>query len=136
MRRPSASPKCLIGVTVLLASLAASQQPASPSPAKDTVAVDFSMEHANAAAPGSPFHPNETIKVHFNIRDKISGAPLDGLHPAAWLDLHGEKDPADPVPCKQRVQKLLNANFLAAPEVDLNGYYVLVMNSDASISVV
>jgi YVTN family beta-propeller protein len=84
--------------------------------------------------------------VRFSIRDKVSGIPLDGLHPAAWLDLHneelhsedphGEKQPAAPVPCKERVQKLLNASALSRPEIDLNSYYVLVMNDNASISVI
>jgi YVTN family beta-propeller protein len=136
VRAFSPRPKSLIGIVLLLGSLASPQQPARPLAARDTVAVDFSMDHANSSASGAPFRQGETVRVRFSVRDKVSGAPLDGLHPAAWLDLHGEKDPADPVPCRQRVQKLLNANFLALPEIDLNGYYVLVMNNDTSISVV
>ena len=136
--RNSAKPKSLIAAVLLMGSLAAPQQPSSggSSVARDTVAVDFSMDHTNSSASDAPFRQGETIRLRFTVRDKISGAPLNGLHPAAWLDLHGEKDPVAPVPCKQRVQKLLNANFLAPPEIDLNGYYVLVMNADASISVV
>ena len=74
--------------------------------------------------------------VRFSIHDKVSGVPLDGLHPAAWMDLHGEKEPADPAPCKERVKKLLNASVLSRPEIDLNSYYVLVMNDNATISVI
>jgi YVTN family beta-propeller protein len=127
----------LPGILILLASPAATQQSdASPS-ARDTVKVEFSIDHTNSSLPSSsPLHPGEIVKVRFKIQDKISGTPLDGLHPAAWLDLHGEKEPPEAAPCKDRVRKLLNANFLFPPEIDLNGYYVVVMNNDATVKVV
>jgi YVTN family beta-propeller protein len=128
----------LVGALLMLLPLAAaSQQPGDTLPARDTVKVEFSIDHTNSSLPsGQPLRTGEIVKVHFNIRDKVSGTPLEGLHPAAWLDLHSEKEPADPVPCKDRVRKLLNANFLSPPEVDLNGYYVVVMNNDASVTVI
>lgn len=129
---------CLAVVLLLFVPLVKSQQPADSAPsAKDTVKVEFSINHTNSAVlPASAFHPGETVKVRFSIHDKVSGAPLDGLHPAAWLDLHGEKETSASVPCKERVRKLLNTNFLSPPEIDLNGYYVIVMNNDATVSVV
>lgn len=126
-----------VGILMLLTSPAIPQQSSGSPPARDTIKVEFSIVHTNSSlSVGSPLRTGEIVKVRFGIRDKVSGTPLDGLHPAAWLDLHGEKEPGDPVPCKERVQKLLNANFLPPSAIDLNGYYVIVMNSDATITVV
>jgi len=129
---------------MMLASSASAQQPSgTPPPARDTVAVEFSMSQADSSLPSSSHvRQGENVVVRFSIRDKVSGVPLDGLHPAAWLDLHnnedlhGEKELAAPVPCKERVQKLLNASTLSRPEIDLNSYYVIVMNDNATISVI
>jgi len=134
---------------ILTGTLSASAQQSSgpPPPAKDNVAVEFSMSQADSSLPSSShFHQGENVMVRFSIRDKVSGAPLDGLHPAAWLDLHsedlhsgdlhGEKEAAAPVPCKERVKKLLNASALSRPEIDLNSYDVIVMNDNATISVI
>jgi YVTN family beta-propeller protein len=45
---------------------------------------------------------------------------------------------ADPskVSCKDRVQRILNADVVSRPEVDLNTYFVLVLNRDPSITIV
>jgi YVTN family beta-propeller protein len=127
----------LLSTCWMLPLPAAPQQSSGAPPARDTVKVEFSIDHTNSSlAPGSAFHVGEIVNVRFSIRDKVSGIPLEGLHPAAWLDLHGEKEPADPAPCKDRVRKLLNANFLSPPEIDLNGYYVVVMNRDSTVTVV
>jgi DNA-binding beta-propeller fold protein YncE len=129
----------LIGLFLILATGVSGAQLAapSPSPARDMVAVDFSMNPADSTSPpSSHFRPGENVIVRFSIRDKVSGTPLEGIHPAAWLDLHGEKDPPASVSCKERVRKLLNASFLSRPEIDLNSYYVIVMNDDATLSVV
>src|SRR5205807_2208767 len=111
------------------------QSGTASAPARDTVKVEFSMNDTNSQPSSQHFHQGETVTLRFSISDKVSGTPLSGLHPAAWMELHGEKESAAPVSCKERVQKLLNTNFLSHPELDLNSYYVLVMNDDSTITI-
>ncbi|HEX5716574.1 MAG TPA: hypothetical protein VF179_10470 [Thermoanaerobaculia bacterium] len=64
-----------------------------------------------------------------------TGAPLGGLYPAAWMDRLAAKE-KDPEACRKKTQGFLGGTFLSRPELDLNTYYVLAMNDDATISVV
>jgi DNA-binding beta-propeller fold protein YncE len=73
--------------------------------------------------------------VRFHVRDKVSGTPLEGRHPAAWIDPKNADEAQRPVVCKDRVKSLLSSEIPGRPAIDLNTYYVLVMNNDASITV-
>ena len=77
--------------------------------------------------------------LRFRIRDRVSGQPLAGVAPGAWLD------PAQPAAdlqqgrehsCKSRVGMFLKSSIGARPLLDLNSYFLLVMNRDASVSVI
>ncbi|MDR0279552.1 MAG: YncE family protein [Paucimonas sp.] len=81
----------------------------------------------------------EFADVGFRISDSASGQPLAGLAPGAWLDPQAAA--ADLAQgrehsCKSRVGVFLKSNIGARPLLDLNSYFLLVMNRDASISVV
>ena len=75
-------------------------------------------------------------RVRVEMRDGHTGKPLSAVYPAAWLDLlpPGEGEEADS--CKTKVETFLGGSLLSQAEVDLNVFYVLALNDDASISVV
>ena len=101
---------------------------------KEGIAVTF--EPDAIAGPGTPIHSHEDARFTFRISDTASENPLQGLRPAAWLDLRRSKDPTDAQACTRKVAAFLGDNLLSVPAVDLNAWYVLAMNEDASISVV
>ena len=76
--------------------------------------------------------------VTFRITDASTGEPIKGRYPAAWMDLaqaweaKGDK----PMSCKDRVSTYLQGIVGVRPMIDLNSHFLLVMNSDASISVI
>ena len=76
--------------------------------------------------------------VTFRILDANTGEPLKGRYPAAWMDLaqaweaKGDK----PMSCKDRVTIYLQGIVGVRPMIDLNSHFLLVMNRDASISVI
>lgn len=79
--------------------------------------------------------PGDATAFRFQLRDSTSGRPLSGLRPAAWLGLR--RDPAKPaVDCKRQIAGYLAGDLFSRAEVDLNSYFVLAMNDEASISVV
>ncbi|WP_433739982.1 YncE family protein [Pseudomonas putida] len=81
----------------------------------------------------------EFADVQFRVTDKASGQPLAGVAPGAWLDPEttaADKAQGREQSCKARVGVFLKSNIGARPLLDLNSYFLLVMNRDASVSVV
>lgn len=81
----------------------------------------------------------EFADVRFRVTDKASGEPLSGVAPGAWLDpetVAADQAQGRDQSCKARVGVFLKSNIGARPLLDLNGYFLLVMNRDASVSVV
>lgn len=122
---------------------AAPAAPFLPAPAagasgavRQGIAVDFSLEPAGPApAEGHGLREDEAARLRFTVRDAATGTPVAGGSPAAWMERLAEgKSAAEG--CTARVQSFLAGNVFDQPELDLNAYYVLALNDDASISVV
>jgi DNA-binding beta-propeller fold protein YncE len=120
-------------------------------------AVDHATLHHHAAAPSAPPQRVETAglaielaveplsgsgpvmesepaRVSLKIADVLSGVPLSRLAPGAWMD-HGAET-ASPADCKKKIETFVGGSLLGRPALDLNIYYVLALNEDATISVV
>ncbi|MBL8298087.1 MAG: YncE family protein [Rhodanobacteraceae bacterium] len=79
--------------------------------------------------------PGDATAFRFGLIDSTSGRPLSGLRPAAWLGLR--RDPSKPAAeCKRQIAGYLAGDLFRRADVDLNSYFVLAMNDEASISVV
>ncbi|HDS1705202.1 cytochrome D1 domain-containing protein [Pseudomonas putida] len=75
--------------------------------------------------------------IRFTLSDQTSGQPLSGMAPGAWID------PAQSAPagdreqsCKARVALFLKSSIGARPLLDLNSYFLLMLNNDASLTVI
>ena len=81
----------------------------------------------------------EFADVQFRVKDSTSGQPLSGVNPGAWLDpetVAADQAQGREKSCKSRVGVFLKSSIGARPLLDLNSYFLLVMNRDASVSVV
>ncbi|MBF6037669.1 YncE family protein [Pseudomonas sp. P154a] len=81
----------------------------------------------------------EFADVQFRVKDSTSGQPLSGVNPGAWLDpetVAADQAQGREQSCKSRVGVFLKSSIGARPLLDLNSYFLLVMNRDASVSVV
>ena len=81
----------------------------------------------------------EFADVRFRVTDTTSGQPLAGVAPGAWLDpqaVAADLAQGREHSCKSRVGVFLKSSIGARPLLDLNSYYLMVMNRDASVSVV
>lgn len=100
---------------------------------QDGLAVDMSVE---PVAGGGELREAQDVRVRLRISDAATGAPLTGLFPAAWLDLPPAGKAESARSCGEKISAFLGGSVLSPPEVDLNIYYVLALNQDATISVV
>ena len=107
---------------------------------REGLVVDFSVtpvpvpgKRPRAVLAGSP------AEVVFRVVDERTGKPVRSLYPGAWVDLakpwEGETA-AGGLPCKERVSLYLGGKVGIRPLVDLNSFFVLVLNRDPSISVI
>lgn len=104
---------------------------------RDGVAIDFQML---ALSPDGQLVEGTLADVRFQIRSAVTGQPLAGLAPGAWMDPAlvrevGTRDGRQ-LDCKARVGVYLKGVMGARPLLDLNSYYLLLLNKDPSISVI
>jgi Cytochrome D1 heme domain len=78
----------------------------------------------------------DNVEIGFTIRDEGSGNPMAGLNPAAWLAVSRPSPDEPRASCADLVRSALGQTVFSRPEVDLNAYYVMALNADATITVV
>ncbi len=102
---------------------------------RDGVTVEF---EARPLGSGGVLTEGAFANVRFKITDQNSGQPLSGVSPGAWLDpaLTGEAAKDRSNSCKARVALFLKSSIGARPLLDLNSYFLLVLNKDASLTVI
>lgn len=97
------------------------------------VRVEFAVTPINAGE----LVEGEYAKVSFRITDEATGNPVSSLNPGAWLDSTAEaKGGKGPGTCKERINIYLKGIVGMGPLLDLNSYYLLVLNREANISVI
>ena len=105
---------------------------------QDGVHVTLRMQPVDPS-PGHGLREGEDMRFEVEIRD-ASGRPMSGAFPAAWMDrLPADDDTAAATAdktCKDKLSGFISGSLLFQPELDLNVYYVLTLNHDASLSVV
>ncbi len=120
-------------LAVLLAGpVLASEGPVRQRIVETGIAVELAVEPAGAE--GGALVEGTDAVFRFRISDTATGTPLSGLYPAAWMELVHEG--VEGRGCAEKVRDFLGGGLFARPELDLNSYYVLSLNDDASITVV
>ncbi|MCO7595598.1 MULTISPECIES: cytochrome D1 [Pseudomonas] len=113
------------------------QAPADPQAlhrlSRDGVTVEFEARPLD----GGELREGSFANIRFKVSDQSSGQPLSGMAPGAWLDPAqaapaGDRDSS----CKARVALFLKSSIGARPLLDLNSYFLLVLNRDASLTVI
>ena len=104
---------------------------------REGIAIEFEIEPLNPdASARSEFREQDTVTFRFRITDSHTDTPLSGVYPAAWMDLRPAGSSTEALDCQTKVEAFIGGSLLASPELDLNVYYVLALNNDATISVV
>ncbi len=80
----------------------------------------------------------DRARLRFKITDQETGEPVSGLYPGAWMDLKktATGEASETLDCKERISLYLSGTTGMRPLLDMNSYFILAMNNDASISVI
>ncbi len=139
---------CLFGAWVLLvggshtAAREAASEPGSASP-KQAVMDRILHEGVEVTFSAGPEGPREILEgefatLRFTVKDVTTGSPLATLRPSVWLDMEKPTGPGASgaaLGCKEKIGLYLQGSMSYRPDIDLNSYFILSMNNDATISV-
>ncbi len=104
---------------------------------KNGIRINFEVAHIGILeGRGEPFREGDPVLFRFAVNDTTTGAPIPGVFPAAWLDLRRSDEIPAANSCEVKAQKYITGGTFSQADLDLNVYYVLAMNDDATISVV
>ncbi|HEX9204902.1 MAG TPA: YncE family protein [Candidatus Deferrimicrobiaceae bacterium] len=115
----------------------------SPAPARaekfsrEGVVVEFSYEPAGKRAGGVV--EGEFVDLRFRVTDEAKGNPVRSLRPGAWMDISRPPDAApgqEPLDCRKKVGLYLQGIVGIRPMLDLNGYFIVVMNQEPNLYVI
>ena len=102
---------------------------------KNGIRINFEVVHIGVLD-GQPFREGDPVLFRFAINDTTTNAPISGVFPAAWLDLRRNDEIPAANSCEVKAQKYIMGGTFSQADLDLNVYYVLALNDDATISVV
>ncbi|MFZ2649325.1 MAG: cytochrome D1 domain-containing protein [Burkholderiaceae bacterium] len=102
---------------------------------RNGVAIDFSLAPSGRI---KALMEGEFADVRFRITDEKSGEPIRSSTPGAWMDMSQviQGRGADQKSCKDKISLYLKGAIGIRPMVDLNSYYVVLLNNDPSIAIV
>lgn len=98
------------------------------------IAVDVSITPIGQSR--SALVEGDDVLFRFRLSDTTTNTPLGGLYPAAWLDHLVQGIEQDAQNCEAKVEQFVGGSLFSQAELDLNVYYVLALNDDATITVV
>lgn len=110
------------------------------------LAVEFSVKpSAGRSLQGDEIFEGDFVDLSFRITDAETGEPIPGQFPGAWIDMgqlwtdrvdKPARENNKPMDCKERVGLYLQGLVGIRPMIDLNSYYLLVLNRDPTIAVI
>lgn len=126
-------------VAIVLPTLGLAADPAQPSRweqrlEQDGVTALVSLD----AVGGGTLQTGGDVRLRVALSTSHDGSPIPRALPGVWLDAAdpGMTQTESPEQCRQRITRYVRANNVSPQSLaDLNGYDVLALNADASISV-
>ena len=105
--------------------------------AQEGISVELSIARVGTGDDqGEQFFEEDDVRFRFRITDTASGAPLTSVYPAAWLVTRPAGSVTSPQLAVRKAESMINASVFSPADLDLNVYYVLALNSNATITVV
>jgi YVTN family beta-propeller protein len=127
----------LSGLVPLAAAGAAAPEPPRRTFVDKGIRVTFDAERvAPPGAPGESFQEGNEVRFRFTLTDPAGTVPIRGANARAWLSLRREGEIPAANAATVKAARFLTGGIFGQADLDLNAFYVLALNSDATISVV
>jgi YVTN family beta-propeller protein len=107
---------------------------------REGIVVDFSYDPADPKKSGGKAMEGEFVDLRFKVTEEARGNPVRSLRPGAWMDMSvpydtrpGQMERPD---CRKKVSLYLQGIVGIRPMLDLNGYYIVLMNKEPNLYVI
>lgn len=102
---------------------------------KEGILVEFSLTSIKGDSGKDPgLVAGADAAVIFRVTDKSTGQPIRGLHPNAWINPRAAGHPPNEDECKDNIRAFMGGSLAARADLDLNGYSMLTLNNDNTIT--
>jgi YVTN family beta-propeller protein len=102
---------------------------------KEGVAIDFTLKsNPEKGGRDEGLVAGADAVATFRLTDARTGAPLTGYHPNAWISSRASERETSEGQCKDKITTLLGGLLSERADVDLNGYSMLTLNHDNTIT--
>ncbi len=102
----------------------------------DSLEIELQVDHVDPAKTPGRFQEGDQVAIRFRVADTASQAPLRSLYPAAWMETLAKGETIDANNCVKKVKAFLSGSLFSQADIDLNVFYVVSLNQDATITVV
>ena len=126
---------CALGLVFTTARAQDKTQTGPQKIVQNGVEIEFTVEPA-AKRDASGLMAGEDAVFRFKLRDNTTKTPLASARPMAWVAQRERAGSLGPDQCRAKVESFLQGSLRSRPDIDLNAFYVLALNADASVSVI
>ena len=99
--------------------------------------VTVNVQHVDPSKTASdPLREFENVRVQVRVADVASSSPVAGGSPGAWIDRRPAGQQTTPDQCVGKVKRFAEGSTFSHTELDLTSYFVVIMNGDATLTVV
>lgn len=103
---------------------------------KQGMAIDFSLQPVSSQQANDHLTVGSDAIATFKISDARTGQPISGMRPRAWITARHSEMVANEMECTDKVRSLASGNLAKQADIDLNGYRVLTLNHDKTITII
>ena len=98
--------------------------------------VTVNVDHVDRSKSASdPIREFEHVTIQVRVEDAATNSPLSSS-PGAWLDRRSGVEPTTASQCVGKVRRFAEGSTFSRTALDLTSYFVVMMNSDATLTVV
>jgi YVTN family beta-propeller protein len=144
------SREALLGTVVSFAMVLLLPSPSDRAAADETpnaitsngITVEFTARAVGRDKDSDKIIAGQDIELRFNLTDAVTGTAISNAGPGVWVDARkkvgfiAQKPSEVDSPCREKIGSFLQGGLSYRADIDLNAWYILALNSKASITVI
>jgi YVTN family beta-propeller protein len=109
---------------------------------RNGITVEFAARAVAPDADANRIVAGQDVEVRFKVTDAVTGTAVSNAGPGVWIDARKkaggimQKSAEVEDPCREKIGYFLQSGLTYRADIDLNAWYILALNRQASITVI